>query len=139
MRIDSGTRSWTWELRPPRVLIAERDDQIRAEWVRALEADGYDTVEARDGDEILDSLLAFPPGPSDCIDVVIAGERLGGTEGPQVLFRLREMRIRTPFVVISSATDAPVSGESDVVGCTADVKEIRGAVFTLTHDFTTRQ
>jgi len=140
MRIDSGTRSWTWELRPPRVLIAEGNDHTRAALVTALRADGYETVEATDGDQILDTLLAFPPGPQDCIDVVIAGQRLAGCPGPEVLERLRGMQIRTPFVVVGEASQSSSSSSTrDRVQCREDVTEIRGAVFALTHDFSTRQ
>lgn len=120
MKIENGTRSWTWELRPPRVLVAENDDSTRAELCGALRADGYDVVEAHDGDEVLDSLLAFPPGPVDCIDVIVATEGLASCDSGEVRERLRGMKISTPVVVVAGARD---------------LGEVKGAVFRLTHAF----
>lgn len=141
MQIQNGSRSWTWELRPPRVLIAESDDASRAQLCRALEEDGYDVVEAHDGYEVLDSVLAFPSGPTDCIDVIIASCKLPGCDGSEVLERLRRMRIQTPFVMVGG-TDRVLSRaqfqelwRDHVIEINRDLDQLKGAVFHLTHAF----
>lgn len=119
MQIQNGSRSWTWELRPPRVLIAESDDSSRAEVCRVLAADGYDVVEAHSGEEVLDSILAFPAGPTDCIDVIVVSCRLTDCDGEEVRARVQRMHIETPFVVL---------GDNDL-------DRMKGEVHRLTHDF----
>ncbi|HEY4157013.1 MAG TPA: hypothetical protein VGM29_02905, partial [Polyangiaceae bacterium] len=47
--------------RTARVLLAEDDDDIRMELAEALAADGYLVIEARDGDEFLNSLIDAVP------------------------------------------------------------------------------
>lgn len=141
MQIQNGSRSWTWEMRPPRVLIAESDDSSRAEVCRALIADGYDVVEAHDGYEVLDSILAFPPGPTDCIDVIVVSCRLPGCDGTEVLDRVRRMQIQTPFVVVGERDEVLTGPQFDalmknhVMEIEDDLDQIKGAVHRLTHAF----
>ena len=83
------------------VLIAEDDWALRAFAVRALQAQGYTTLEAADGEEALD-LAQRHSGP---IDLVLTDVVMPGINGRELARRLEEMRTGLRVLFMSGHTD----------------------------------
>src|SRR3954470_12154319 len=62
-----------------RVLVAEDDDDFRSLVVSSLREDGYDVIEARTGDELLE--LITPPVIFDPPDAIVTDVRMPGVDG----------------------------------------------------------
>lgn len=115
-----------------RVLIAEDDDDMRALLVTALQADGYDVIEARDGREAIERIVPMifgegPPPP----DAIITDVRLPGMSGTTFLAGLRAIGWTTPIIVItayeihSARAEAEYLGADAVFGKPFDVDDLR--------------
>ena len=138
METENGHRSWTWELRPPRVMLADDDEAERARLAQLLRSDGYQVDEAEDAEEVLDALLAYPAGPAEPVDVLIADERMPCCLGSTLLAHLRKMETHTPLVLLhhqgESARDVGGAPPEYVIDAD-DIHGVRGAIFQLTHAF----
>ena len=66
-----------------RILIIDDDDQLRHMLCQALEQAGYETVEARDGEEGLEHYRATPT------DLIITDILMPGKEGLETIMELR--------------------------------------------------
>jgi diguanylate cyclase (GGDEF)-like protein len=103
--------------RPPRILVVDDDDDVRAFATTELEATGFLVDTARDGAEALLAIDDAPP------DLVIADLEMPRIDGRELLAALRR-RYETstlPFIVLSGAADTGArvacldAGASDVV------------------------
>ena len=83
---------------PPRVLVVDDEPQIRRALRVTLRANGYEVVEAADGETGLDMAAAQPP------DVVVLDLALPDLDGVEVCRRLREWS-EVPVIVLSAAGD----------------------------------
>lgn len=111
------------------ILVADDDDDFRVAIVEALHASGHSTVEAHDGEELLELLEQSEDGPSLRPDMLLTDVKMPKLSGLGVLETLRNADVHLPVVVMTA-----LSGES--VTTTA----IRlGAVGVLHKPFDTEQ
>ncbi len=87
-----------------RVLVAEDDDDFRAIVATALRTDGFDVIEARSGDELLERVS--PPVLFSPPDAIVADIWMPGLDGLAVTADLRGSGWTTPIVLMTAdATD----------------------------------
>lgn len=79
-----------------RILVVEDEEALRLALVDALVAEGYDVLEAADGDLALE--LALREGP----ELVLLDLVLPGLDGFSVLRRIREDRLAAGVVILSA-------------------------------------
>jgi two-component system, response regulator, stage 0 sporulation protein F len=89
---------------PPRVLVAEDDEQMRRLVADVLLKDGYDVEELADGKELLLRVVeAFlPHHPHSGIDVVVTDLRMPFCSGLDVLKKLRVAHRTTPVLLMTA-------------------------------------
>ena len=104
---------------PRSILVMDEDDSIRAYLRRILQDEGYEVLEARHREQACEYLRAHP------VDVLIAGLRMSGAEGEDLIRSFRQLRGELKVVVIPGAYD----GHS---------RMIMGADVTLAKPLTTR-
>jgi CheY-like chemotaxis protein len=138
-RSRTRSRKLLGTMRPPCVLVAEDDDDIRAMIVASLRRDGYDVCEARSGAELLDhigsSMLFADAYPAP--DIIISDIRMPGFTGLEVLAGLRDANWHTPIVLITAYGDEETYHEAERLGADAvfdkpfDVDDLRTAVLNM--------
>lgn len=103
-----------------RVLLAEDDSAMREMLATVLAADGYEVIEARDGDELISRLhdLATMPHGRDTLAVVISDVRMPKLDGLDVLTALRCASWRTPVILITAFGDEGLHREARALGAT---------------------
>ncbi len=79
----------------PRALVVDDDPEGRAVLRHALEMEGWQVVEARDGREALERESAVRP------DVVITDLEMPGMDGVELASRLRERREDLPLLAVT--------------------------------------
>jgi len=121
--------------RPPqRVFLAEDDDDMRALIRAALEKDGCEVIEARDGAELIDLLGMTVECPSAQPDVVVTDVRMPNFSGLGVLRTLRQAHWTVPVILITVDPGAAVQSDAAQWGAAAvfkkpfDVEDLRTAV-----------
>lgn len=114
-------------VQPKRVLIADDDDDLRQLLAETLRVDGYQVVEAEDGQRLLDLLssrMASTRGRSkDALDLIICDIRMPGPNGLWALATLQHLSSVIPFVVITALTDPATKSEAQRLGATAVVRK----------------
>ncbi len=108
-----------------RVLLA--DDEKNMRWVlkQALEADGYEIIEAADGKETLSAVAENPP------DLLILDHKMPSPDGMEVLRRLRAKGHRFPVIMLTAhgnvqtAVEAMKAGASEYLTKPFDLEELR--------------
>lgn len=80
----------------PTVLVVEDDQPIRASIRRALAYEGYDVVEAGDGETGLEMVRTNPP------DLVLLDLNLPGIDGIEVCRRIRDAGDTMPIMMITA-------------------------------------
>ena len=78
------------------VLVADDDSTIRRNLVRLLQFEGYQTIEAADGDEALAGVRAQNP------DAVLLDLKMPGRDGLKVLAELQPILADLPVIVITA-------------------------------------
>lgn len=121
--------------RPPqKVFLAEDDDDMRALIRAALERDGCEVIEARDGAELIDLLGMTVECPSAQPDVVVTDVRMPNFSGLGVLRTLRQAHWTVPVILITVDPGAAVQSDAAQWGAAAvfkkpfDVEDLRTAV-----------
>jgi CheY-like chemotaxis protein len=86
------------------VLLAEDDRAMRALLASVLKRDGFEVLEARDGQELLEELgrALLRPVTERAMDLVISDVRMPRRSGLEVLLRLREADWATPVILITA-------------------------------------
>jgi FixJ family two-component response regulator len=95
--------------KPLRVFVADDDADMRASVCETLEAHGYATQAARDGEELLDQLLDTVDHPANRPDVIVADVKMPRLSGLGVLVVLRRACWGVPVVMITGMKDESVS------------------------------
>jgi DNA-binding response OmpR family regulator len=92
---------------PPRVLIADDDPDIRSELASALSEDGYEVIEAADGNQLLEAVVqAFTDeGGEPRYDAIVTDVMMPGFSGLDVLTAMRTRTTRIPVLVITAFGD----------------------------------
>jgi DNA-binding response OmpR family regulator len=108
--------------RPRRILLAEDDVHLRSFLSSILTSDGYEVVEAADG-EILGDYLAnrFLRGPdrSPPVDLIVADVRMPGLSGLEVLGEFRRADRTTPFVLVTAFGTEELHAHARMLGAEA--------------------
>jgi CheY-like chemotaxis protein len=117
-----------------RVFIAEDDDDLRALMRAALERDGCDVVEARNGAELIDLLGLTVECPSTQPDVVVTDVRMPHFSGLGVLRTLRQAHWSVPVILVTVDPGPAVQSDAKQWGAVAvfhkpfDLEDLRTAV-----------
>jgi CheY-like chemotaxis protein len=101
--------------RRPRIVVADDDEDLRALIVAALRCDGYDIVEARDGDEVLRCMRSSHRMP----DAIVTDVCMPTRSGLSVLAAVRADGWLTPFVLVTALATESVRPQAERLG--ADV------------------
>jgi DNA-binding response OmpR family regulator len=84
--------------------LAEDDDEIRDALAHSLRDSGYDLIEARDGEQLLD--LVADSAADDCLglpfDAIVSDVVMPGFTALDVLTALRRRLARTPVILITA-------------------------------------
>jgi CheY-like chemotaxis protein len=91
-----------------RVLVADDDEDMRALVTATLHADGCSTVEACDGEELLELLRISLDEPWLRPDVVVADVKMPKLSGLGVLAALKRARWDLPVVMITVVSDESI-------------------------------
>ncbi|MBI4821612.1 MAG: response regulator [Deltaproteobacteria bacterium] len=135
----NAVRSARSENRPPRVLVADDDFEMRRFIASALRRDGCQVVEVPNGMEMLDVLaseLLFPKG-NPPVDLIISDLRMPGVTGLSVLSGLQDSGWTTPFILITGFGGPEVESQAIREGAAAvfdkpfDIDELRRTVLDL--------
>jgi len=96
-----AARSPSWPVRPrsARVLVVDDEGLVRSLLRRALEAEGFEVVEAASGDEALARLPAAESAPE--VDAVLLDLTMPGSDGGVVLRKLRARHPALPVALMS--------------------------------------
>ncbi len=106
---------------PPRILLAEDDDDMRQLIAETMRKAGYEVVEAETGGRLL-VLLAHQIagdagfGTADLFDLVISDVRMPVCSGTQILEQLRSAQRKTPFILMTAFGDAAVREHTERLG-----------------------
>jgi two-component system response regulator AtoC len=97
------------ESQPTVVMVADDDDDFRAALVATLQAGGHSTIEARDGQELLEMLERVQGDPSGLQpDVLITDVKMPRLSGLGVLEALRGARWNLAVVVVTALSDLSI-------------------------------
>lgn len=83
-----------------RILIVDDEPQVRRMLATCLTRAGYEVVEAKDGDEALQSCADDP------VDLIVLDLLMPGREGPETLMSLRHDPERPKVIAISGGARA---------------------------------
>lgn len=135
--VDSVFRSRARPLHaPPRVIVAEDDDEMRLIVVSALRSDGYDVREALDGKQLLAQMAAEHLSPGATVDLVISDIRMPGCSGLQILERLRDAHWTAPMILMTAFGDDETRAQAAQLGAILfdkpfAIDDLRTAVLNL--------
>lgn len=104
-----------------RVLLAEDDPDIRSLLAWAMRDDGFEVVEAEDGEQVLARLEAARGTAADDAlpDVIVTDLRMPHVSGLEVLERLRHDGLGVPVVVVTAHGDALTVRRAERLGAAA--------------------
>jgi len=121
------------ELAPTRaaqIVVADDDPEMRSLLAQALEADGHEIVEAKNGAELLQRLDSFWSRGREP-DLVISDVRMPGLSGLQVLDLMNDEDRFAPVILITAFGDHAVHERAALLGAITtidkpfDVDELR--------------
>ncbi|HEX2878432.1 MAG TPA: response regulator [Polyangiaceae bacterium] len=106
------------DCRSPRILLAEDDAHMRRLLARALRRSGFEVVQARNGSELLDKIVALVLRPPDgeSVDLVITDVRMPIATGLDALAVLRQSDWFTPVIVLTAFGDPATHDEAYMLG-----------------------
>ena len=90
------------------MLVADDDEDMRALVATLLDANGFDVLQAADGEAALDLLNSAVDDPRTCPDVVIADVKMPKFSGLGVLSALRRAEVRLPVILMTALGDGSV-------------------------------
>jgi CheY-like chemotaxis protein len=133
-------RSGTRDSRPPRIIVAEDEEDVRQLVTVALRGLGYEIVEARTGAELLDEIgdglleVAGARRP----DLIISDIRMPGLTGLEILAGLRAAEWPTAIVLMTAYPSVETREEAERLGADAffakpfDIDDLVTAVINMT-------
>jgi len=115
-------------MRPPIILLAEDDTDVRQFVATALRRDGYAVVEARDGEDLCDqigSALLFGNvwGDMHPVAVVISDIRMPGQNGLEILADLRAADVGVAMILMTAYPDPEVHDQAMRLGADAFLRK----------------
>ncbi len=123
---------------PPRVLLAEDNDDMRALITEVLARDGYEVVAVSDGGRLLVSVArAYDNGhPHEEFDLIVSDVRMPVCDGFQILEELRRALWPTPAIIVTAHADERTRAHAWALGAVLlhkpfDIEALRKAAWTL--------
>lgn len=109
------------EPRPPHILLAEDDDELRALLTLTLARAGYSVVALEDGFGLTDyvSLTQVYGGPLLAPDLIVSDMRRPGLTGLEVLVQAQACGLSCPAILLSSFADEETREEARRLGAHA--------------------
>jgi len=106
---------------PPRIILADDDDDMRQLVASVLRADGYFVLEARDGAKLqkLAHTLLYSGLADPRPELVISDIRMPGLSGLDVVSWLRELDWMTPVILLTGFGDAETHRKARELGVAA--------------------
>jgi DNA-binding response OmpR family regulator len=124
--------------RPPRVLVAEDDPEMRRLVCEALREDGYHVIAVGDGGRLLVTLAheIVEDGGVELADLVVSDVRMPVCSGMQILEQLRAVRCRVPFILMTAFGDAASRDHARSLGAILfdkpfELEDLRTAVASM--------
>lgn len=105
--------------RRPIVLVAEDHVLLRRAIRMALERDGYDVLEASNGEELVRVIEDATKNGGPAPDLILSDQGMPGVSGLDVLGGLREAQWPLPFVLMSGTLDARTEADAYRLGARA--------------------
>lgn len=106
--------------RPPRILLAEDDVEMRRYLAQAFRKSKFEVVEAEHGNAVLDYIVeAVVAGTGLDFDAVVTDIRMPGADGLRVLSALRSQRRDLPVVLITAFGNPETHEEARLRGARA--------------------
>jgi len=129
----------TPDSRPPRVIVAEDDADVRRLVAVALRPFGYEIIEARTGAELLDAVgdNLLSENEDGRPDVIISDIRMPGLTGLEILAGLRQVKWSTIFVLMTAFADRETREEAQRLGADAffakpfDIDDLMTAIINM--------
>ena len=126
--------------KPPRVIVAEDDPDIRRLVAVALRGFGYEIIEVRSGAELLEALgdALLSEGREGRPDIIISDIRMPGLTGMEILAGLRQAEWPTVIVLMTAYADRHTREEAARLGADAffekpfDIDDLMTAVVNMT-------
>jgi len=119
----------------PRVLLAEDDAEMRRIVGDALRKEGYEVLEANDGQQLLGLLVRDQrarTGRQATIDLILTDVRLPGCDGLDILELLRGTESQTPMIVMTAFGDRDTRARAKGLGAVMLDKPFRLDVLLMT-------
>jgi DNA-binding response OmpR family regulator len=123
---------------PPRILLAEDDDEMRRLLAEALRKDGYDVMAIADGKRLLVALAGTMADSTHTgtWDLVLSDVRMPGHSGLQVLEEVRAARWQVPFILMTAFADDAAHAQARALGAILfdkpfDLGKLRATVASL--------
>ena len=128
------------DARPPRVIVAEDEPDVRQLVAVALRGLGYEIIEARSGAELLDELGdgLLHGDQAGRPDMIISDIRMPGLTGLEILAGLRQAEWPTVIVLMTAYSDRETREEARRLGADAffekpfDIDDLVTAVVNMT-------
>lgn len=103
---------------------------------QTLRHDGYDVLEAEDGEDLLALLLSSEEGRHISIDLIVSDVRMPGVSGVDILETLRAADDSTPMILMTAFPDDLMRRRADKLEAMLfdkpfDLDELRLAVAAL--------
>lgn len=100
-----------------KVLVADDDDAMRTLVAFALDDEGFDTIEAASGAEVLRLLDAGDRSGADAtsFDLVIMDIRMPGLSGLDAVRRLRGRQCSTPVILMTAFADRETTAAAEAL------------------------
>lgn len=107
MKTDVSTENEVQTTSRPAILVAEDDDDMRAELATWLRREGYDVTECRNGAELLSELAGYfettpPAQPKVVYDCIVSDIRMPGVFGSTVSEGARDIAGFPPTILITA-------------------------------------
>ncbi len=104
--------------RRARILLAEDDPELRTMVSLLLSADGFEVVEVRDGQQLLDYLngAAADGTRSSVPDLILSDVCMPSVDGLQVLEQVRRAELDVPVVLMTAFATEHMSRHADELG-----------------------
>jgi DNA-binding response OmpR family regulator len=119
-----------------RILVAEDDAQMRSVIGEVLRRDGYDVLEAEDGEKFIMRIAARYMRPELSCDLIVCDIRMPGPSGLEVLRAIRDTEWRVPAIVMTAFGDSATRAEVEGMGAVLfekpfDMADLRDTVASL--------
>ena len=119
--------------RPPRVLVAEDDAEMRRLMIESLTSDGLEVVDAADGGQLLihiTSQYRLRPEPEP-IDLIVTDIRMPIVSGLDIVRSVREAGWPTPIVMVTAFADQDTRLRASELGAVLLEKPLKMSVLRL--------